>query len=134
VIGWLLTSWPGQIAIVLFAAWFLRGLWKATMRPRVKLVSWSRLDRGKYSKSEYLVTVVRNELLPPWRTLEEAWLVGETHRGPCATRESDGRKIEQGITFPSPLALNLKGLCEVAEAREQETADLIADDPRKRPS
>jgi hypothetical protein len=122
MIAWLLTSWIGQIAAVVFAAWFLHGLWKATMRPRVTLVSYTELKE----RTQCLLAVRRNELLPPWRTLEETWLL-EVRSWYCV-RESDGRRITSGN---SGLAESLHGLWDFAQARAAETDELIADEKRR---
>jgi hypothetical protein len=122
VIAWLLSSWIGQLAAVVFAAWFLRGLWKATMRPRLTYIS-SSFARKEHERREYLVSVKRQELLPPWRTLEETWLVVIAPKGTadwCA-REGDGKFLPQN----DKLSVRLRALVRLAKARESETEELL---------
>lgn len=106
------------------AVWFARGLWVATQRPLLKLVSVS-----KVSDTAKLVTVKRQQLAPPWMLLDEVYLLRQKIRDPrykyleeylepAAFRESDGSKADKDLT------LCLVGLCAVQEAREAETEEL----------
>lgn len=100
------------------AAWFLRGVYVAWTRPRIRL-----LTASKAGKEGVLLTVERQEMLPPWRRLSETWLIGvrRDHWGDRTTvcyREGDGRKAGED------LAAHLNGALSVAEARERETEEL----------
>ena len=124
MIGWLLTNWASQIALVVFAAWFLNGLRKAILRPRIAYVMHSDV------KGETLLTVRRQERLPPWRLLEETWLLLPDGRHHCI-REGDGKQI-QGYNpggFDSELAYQLHGLASVKRVRDQETAEVLKERP-----
>lgn len=123
MIGWILSSWIGQVAFVVFAIWFARGLWKAAMRPRLTLVDvGERLDHhGTF------VTVNRLEYLPPWRTFKgEVWLLYSDY----ALRESDGLKVDGYSTMWSGVVQELRALVEVRRARDFETEKLTKDERR----
>ncbi len=115
MISWLLTNWITQILWLLAAIWFANGLRKAVMRPRVTYVTHSEID-GHGT----LLTVKRQELLPPWRTLEEVWLLEGAPKRAC-TRELDGLELRYKH---SDLAERLFGLLTVQEARAKETETL----------
>lgn len=127
MIAWLLlTNWASQIAWVIFGAWFLNGLRKAIMRPRVTYVAHVAVnDHGT------LVTVRRQELIPPWRTLDEVWLLGVYGGGKSAIRESDGKCLMDGDRddIGSPLARRLHALVRVQKARAKETENVLKDEP-----
>jgi hypothetical protein len=72
VIGWLVFGWPGQVALVVFTAWFLNGLRKVFFKPRLVYVEHQRVTEGS------IVSVRRQELWPPWRVLDERWLVNSS--------------------------------------------------------
>jgi hypothetical protein len=119
MISWLLTNWLTQILCVLAALWFANGLRKAIMRPRVTHVTHSEVE-GHGT----LLTVKRQELLPPWRTLDETWLLVGRY---SATREKDGKSLDGDpftLTGGSHLQQNLHGLLAVQEARAKETETL----------
>jgi hypothetical protein len=121
MISWLLTNWITQSLWLLAAIWFANGLRKAVMRPRVTYVTHSNLQ-GHGT----LLTVKRQELLPPWRTLDETWLLVSSRDNKTATRESDGKSLEDGWldTIGSPLTRRFHALVAVHEARAKETETL----------
>lgn len=129
MIAWLMTNWLTQIATVAFAIWFARGVWKATMRPRLTYVSHQEV-KGHGT----LLTVKRQELLPPWRMLEETWLLpGKSYYDQTAIRESDGSKIwwDRVLTIGSSnLCHQLYGLHAIKLARDAETDELLKQEAR----
>jgi hypothetical protein len=119
MISWLLTNWLTQTLWVLAALWFVNGLRKAILKPRVTYVTHSKVE-GHGS----LLTVRRQQLLPPWLTVEETWLVGA--HGNWATRESDGRRLSSACSEDDGhgLLTKLEGLLTVQAARAKETETL----------
>lgn len=67
-----MTAWVSSFGwnwlLVPVAAWFLNGLRKAALKPRVRLLSYSKAG------GVHRLEVERQELLPPWRTLKEVWI------------------------------------------------------------
>lgn len=124
MIAWLLFGLPGQIAAFGFATWLLWGVWKATMRPRLVYVSHTKLDKDRtFCKS--LLTVRRQQLLPPFLVKEETWLIDPPHD---CIRENDGEAVNAGCHgHRRALAGCLLGCLKVAEARQKETEELMAD-------
>lgn len=126
MIDWLLFGLPGQIALCVFAAWFGWGVWKAVMRPRLVYISHVELKHGKGK----LLTVKRQQLLPPWLVKEETWLLAPY--GKAATREGDGESVADGgyshNSRQAGLARALHGVWEVAVARSAETDELLRDE------
>lgn len=115
--GWLF-SFGWNWLLVPTAVWFTRGVYVAWVRPRIKLLSAS-----KAGKEGTLLTVQRQEMLPPWRLMSETWLIGSRrdHWGDRTTlcyREGDGRVASESLTA------HLNGALAVAEARERETGEL----------
>ena len=118
--AWIL-SFGWNWALVPVVAWFIHGVWKALYRPRVKLLDYVQVPGTKSRNSygdevwEYLVTLNRQQLLPPWRNLQETWLV----RARDCVREGDGR-CESDF-----LAATIRGALSVAIARAKETEELV---------
>ncbi len=105
--NWLL----GPVAI-----WFLNGLRKAVLKPRVRYLSHSIVG------SDALVTIERQELLPPWRTLVESYLVRPGHH-PC--RESDGHTCKSIMDNDTTgLGERIEAVLMVAKVRTKETEEL----------
>jgi hypothetical protein len=124
VIAWLLSSWMGQLAFAVFAIWFARGVWKATMRPRLTYVSHSEVKGHGW-----FITVRRQELIPPWRTIEETWLTDSLSvSNSTLTRVGDGKVL---YDF-GPLSRSLLQLIVVARARDAETEQILK--PEARPN
>jgi hypothetical protein len=119
LIPWLLTSWPSQIALVVFAVWFLNGLRKAFFKPRLKYVSHARI------RGNVLVSVKRQQMFFPWQVVDETWLL-RSHRE--AIREGDGYTVD-GYDRAS-LAYELWGCFEVAELRGLETDEMLKDEAK----
>ena len=121
MISWLLTNWLTQILWLLAGLWFANGLRKAIMRPRVTYVTHSKVDGHGV-----LLTVRRQQLLPPWLTVEETWLLSVG--GHFCTRERDGRTIQNSKWSMDDsghgLAPRLFGLLEVQEVRAKELETL----------
>jgi hypothetical protein len=114
-----LLSFGWNWLLVPVAIWFLNGLRKAFLNPRIKVLTFTKVPDG------YLVNLNRQQLLPPWLMRQETWLV-DRYR-PSATREGDGRYedgYENRFPAPSGLACNIAGALRVAIAREQETEEL----------
>lgn len=85
MIPWLFTNWLSQLAALVAAVWLLNGLRKAVFKPRVTYVSHIPVPGDGY-----MLTVKRQQLLPPWLTVTETWrLTSLDHYGCRATRESD---------------------------------------------
>lgn len=103
------------------AIWFANGLRKALLNPRIKYVSHT--PAAKHGK---LVTLRRQELLPPWRLLDETWLVDEDR----AIRDGDGQTVfppgrYDAFTLPSEmLFLKMRGQLRMIAARDAETEEL----------
>jgi len=113
------------VALAIFAAWFAWGLLRAIKNPRVKYVSHATLSGNLRGKS--LLTVRRQQLLPPWLIREETWLVDDHG----AIREGDGAQAltpDLSAVFVNGgwLFLHLIGCLRVAEAREQETEEVLS--------
>lgn len=112
--------------LVPVAIWFLNGLRKALLNPRIRLHAMTKAGNG------HLVVVTRQELLPPWRQLRETWfLTKHPHYGSPqdggAYREGDGRfegHVPGYWTLGSTLGSALFGAMLVAKAREAETEEL----------
>lgn len=110
--------------------WFARGVWVAWTRPRLKY----RLHHKV--KSGYLLSVTRQELMPPWRALEETYLVPPSQRisfEGCVSREADGWVVPREIRnkgysseawHQSGYELRLRACLAVALARDEETEEL----------
>ncbi len=132
MIAWILFGLPGQIAGCVFAAWLAWGVWKAVMRPRLTYISHSPIGDEDRLYAKALLTVKRQQLLPPWLVKEETWLIEPPHG---AVREHDGEAVSFAYDGRRKgLATCLIGCLKVARARKQETDELLKDDPRKRPS
>jgi hypothetical protein len=120
MIAWLLTGPPGQIVALVFAGWFLNGLRKAVMKPRLTYASHQFVPH-----QGYFLTVKRQELLPPWRTLDETWFLDKpspSKKTTACTRESDG------WTLPNcSLDTVLIHLLLVKLARDAETERLVGE-------
>lgn len=123
--AWLL-SFGWNWLLVPVAIWFLNGLRKAFLNPRIKLHLMTKVKDG-----EYFLEVTRQELLPPWRQLRETWLL---HAHPNCRNGRDGQATrEDGKTAPyvpgymtlsSSLGAALFGTLRVAKARDAETEEL----------
>jgi hypothetical protein len=115
--AWLL-SFGWNWLLVPVAAWFLNGLRKALFVPRVRLLQHTKSGPG------FLVTLRRQQLLPPWQNLTETWYVLEAKKD--CVREGDGRH-ENGdnANWDSNLALRICCALRVAKARETETEELL---------
>jgi hypothetical protein len=112
------------VGAAIFAIWFLRGVWVATARPRLQVVTHHKLASGGR-----LLTVRRQQLLPPWLVKEETWML---LHNPCggydftATR-GDGVVVQWDrhlSALPWSLCRSLHAACDVAEARAAETEEL----------
>lgn len=126
VVAWLLFGWPGQIALCVFAAWFAWGAWKAVMRPRLTYISHTALERKDSVYGKALLTVKRQQLLPPFLAKEETWLIDPPHE---CIREHDGEAVNcGGYGNRKALAACLIGCLKVARARQQETDELLKDE------
>jgi len=120
--AWLLSfGWNWLLVPVGF--WFLRGLWRAVSKPRIKYRSHT-----KVGKSGHLLDVYRQELLPPWRNLEETWYVNltEWHSDSPCVREGDGKQV--AWLDMDDLHIRLRGCLKVAILREKETEEILGED------
>jgi hypothetical protein len=134
MIPWLLTSWPSQIAIVVFGVWFLNGLRKAMLNPRLRYVSHLRIGKATtdaygYYKDGLLLTVKRQQLLPPWAIVDETWSLEMEHGVYSATRDGDGVNVRGQER--AMLAVELHGVFRVGELRKRETAELTKEESRR---
>lgn len=118
-------GWNWLLAPV--AIWFLNGLRKALVNPRLQVHTMTKA--GKF----YFLDVTRQQLLPPWQQKRETWLLhdhpeyggGEQHGQ--ATREGDGRTVPyvaSASILSSMLGEALFGALRVAKARDAETEEL----------
>lgn len=124
--AWALSfGWNWLLAPV--AVWFLNGLRKAFLNPRIKLHLVTKTVGGHF------VEVTRQQLLPPWKQLRETWFVTGhpeytlNRRDRMAIREGDGRTapyVPGYMTLSSSLGAALCGALQVALARESETEEL----------
>lgn len=111
-----LLSFGWNWLLVPVGIWFLNGARKALLKPRVRYLSHSDVSsRGS------LVTVERQELLPPWRTLIETYLVRSGH---YPVRESDGHICCNFDGDTDSLGRRLEGILQVAKFRQIETEEL----------
>lgn len=125
MIPYLLASWFGQLAMALFGLWFLNGLRKAIWKPRVTYVSHRAVP-----KAGTLLTVKRQQLMPPWMLVEETWLLDRGIHYNHATRESDGRSISDnsnGSIWDYTLVDSLSGVLVMRLAREAADKVIVAD-------
>ena len=118
VIWWFFTNYATQTAYVIGGLWVVNGLRKAVLKPRVQYLEHSEI---KHHGS--LVKIKRQELLPPWRTLEETWLVPYV-TGVCV-REGDGRSgLACGSTYEeSSLSERIKACLKIAQIRKLEAEE-----------
>jgi hypothetical protein len=112
--------WLTKLAVGIFAAWFLRGVYAAVCRPRLTYRSHELLKDKRM-----FITVDRQEVLPPWRSLRETWLVARHGRLTFPSREGDGR-VAKDSTYDvlSPLGKRLEALQETIEAREEQLKEM----------
>jgi hypothetical protein len=109
--------------LVPFLVWFVRGVCVAYLRPRLKYRLHSK------TKSGYLLSVTRQELLPPWRALDETYLVPEIE---TISREGDGWVPPRDTYHPndprfwSAYEKRIRGCLAAAIARDEETDDLVS--------
>ena len=115
IIWWFLTNYATQILYLAGGIFVANGLRKALLKPRVTYVGHVKVD-----KDTYLLEVMRQELMPPWRTLKERWRVKPSHSLDkwSADRELDGMDANRTLT------LRLNMLAEWAVEREKEIAVL----------
>ena len=139
--GWIL-SFGWNWALVPVAIWFARGIWVAYLRPELKYLSHTSFTKkvdfisdeerennarypslypkrpGGYDVSFSLITIKRQELLPPWRLLDETWLLSVAPTGATiAYLEGDGWQHYA-------IGKKLSGMMLVVQARAQELEDL----------
>jgi hypothetical protein len=117
VTAWLL-SFGWNWVLIPAAAWFARGVYIAWTRPWLKCVSVSKLKGDRA-----LVTVMRQERLPPWRRIEETWYVG-TRQDMWGDRTARAHREGDGVAASTELSAAISGIVLVAIAREQETEEL----------
>jgi hypothetical protein len=110
-----MTWWLTKVGALVFAIWFLRGLWVATQRPRLKVLSHEDLG-----KDGIFVTVMRQQLLPPWLSVRETWLVPDSREN-CPMRESDGLTVQPN----EGLGLKLHSAVHAAQVREKQMKDMM---------
>ncbi len=108
-----LLSFGWNWLLVPVAIWFLNGLRKAVLLPRVKYCSHTNTSGG------VLARVRRQERLPPWRNLEEEWLL-LPH---VAVRSSDGYQVASSDAVGT-LHGHLEGLAMICRAKDAETEEL----------
>jgi hypothetical protein len=120
VISWLLTSWPGQLALVILAGWFLNGLRKALFKPRIKIVRLAASRAGTF------VDVERQQLLPPWMTFKETWVRDSSGQEMDFIRQSDGVRLSSDRFGPVYLNRLLANQLAVWEAKQKADAEALA--------
>ena len=110
-----LLSFGWNWLLVPVALWFLRGVWRACLLPRVKYLSHTNVPRHGV-----MIRLRRQERLPPFRSLDETRLLA----GATAVRDSDGYTCrEHGDD--GTLYRYLKGLRVISDARDAETEELV---------
>ena len=115
--SWLL-SFGWNWLLVPVAIWFLRGVYVAWARPRLKYLSHTKTKCG------IIVRLERQELLPPWRMRTEEWVLTEANNYPC-TRLSDGYTVMDCMDHRGwGLWSHLRGLIRSVHARDAETEEL----------
>ncbi len=121
MISWLFTNWATQLAAVVFAVWFLRGMWIAVIgNPRLRYISHSRIE----SKKGDFLTVSRQQLIPPWLRVQEVWWVPDNRNAYHCVREGDGFRAHGS----GSLELGLHSLVMLADMRQAETDELLKTD------
>lgn len=117
-----MTSWALSFGwnwlLVPAAVWFVRGVYVAWTRPWLRCVSVS-----KAGKDSVLISVERQERMPPWRLLKETYAIGVARdhwgdRNALAHREGDGWRAHDSLSAA------LHGILIVSDARERETEEL----------
>lgn len=120
--AWLLTNPISYLCYLAAFLWFANGLRKAVFKPRVTYVSHQEVSGGGY-----LLTVKRQQLLPPWLAVQETWLLTSLSRAlGRAFRESDGKVLEY-TDLNTKLQGNLIALVEFRLIREKADSQAIAD-------
>jgi hypothetical protein len=107
--------WLARIAGSAFAIWFLRGLWVASQRPRLTYRSHEVVKAGMF------ITVDRQQLVPPWLSERETWLV---HSFGPPTREGDGYQARDDYGNCTSLGHRIKALKVTIEARDEQLREI----------
>jgi hypothetical protein len=102
------------------AIWFANGLRKVITIPRIQYVSHAKVG------ANYLVTVKRQSLLPPWSRPTETWHVIQYDYSydTIVTREGDGLIYNNVSVLDFGLFNRLRGALRVGIARDLETEEL----------
>lgn len=121
VVAWVVMLTPSlwKFAAAAAGLWFGRGIYIAYTRPRLRLI-----DARKVTEHEVVLMVKRQELLPPWRLLEETWATYDAE-GPMSIRvaiREDGW-LQQGGDQYHATGLG-KQLCNLSRISRTKQADL----------
>lgn len=114
----LLIAFGWKWLLVPVGIWLLNGLRKALLHPWIRFLDFSETSLG------VLVTVVRQEHLPPWRQLTETYLL-PPEKDAFVTREVDGYVCSYEGKH-SALGRRLRAAFRVAKARKMETDGLVS--------
>lgn len=111
--AWLL-SFGWNWLLVPVAIWWLNGLRKVWLLPRIRV-----LEVSKFSGGGQLVRIERQELVPPWRLLKETWVRSDGSRSAWVNGSvSDHRRMPlftrqdgwcPGDSFATELQLRIDG-------------------------
>lgn len=115
--AWLL-SFGWNWLLVPVVIWFAHGICVAWARPRLTYCSHTKTKVG------IIVRLKRQELLPPWRELDEEWVLTNERNHTC-TRLTDGYSVADVIDCRGfGLWSHLRGLMTSVAARDAETEEL----------
>lgn|SRR5512138_3967207 len=119
MLTWLLSNNLTQLLYLAAAIYVANGLRKSLLKPRVRY-----LEHTDVEGHGTLVKIKRQELLPPWRTLEETWLVFPYAEKACV-REGDGYvALEFCSSYTEDgLSRRIKGCLGAARVRAKATAE-----------
>lgn len=127
-----MTSWAISFGLnwllIPVGIWFALGLRRALRNPRIQYVDHSEVGNN------HLITIRRQEWLPPWRNLTETWHVinYSYHYDTILTREGDGLIYSNASVLDFGLFHRIRGALRVGIARRKETEGMLREEPRAR--
>jgi hypothetical protein len=123
IIWWFFTNYGMQLLYLGGGLWLLNGLRKAVFKPRLQYVSHQAIKGDGH-----MVTLKRQQLLPPWMTVEETWHV--PYIGPVTdiTRQ-DGKALNYMNTIGTAetLRAGIVGLLKMRLLKEKSDKQAIKD-------
>jgi hypothetical protein len=125
MLTWLLTNGI-TVSAIAFAIWFLNGLRKAVFKPRVVYVSHQDIP-GEGT----LMTVKRQQLIPPWSQIEETWLLSRGLLDDTATRAPDGAQLsdnsDRDSLWNTTLVRSLRNVLRMRLLKEKADLQAVCD-------